>query len=105
MFDMRRIARTQDECMHITVVIAAIGTEMLLPFWSLGSDGHHDLAHHRFVSLIGCRDLYRYRCAALIDQQMDFSARAGAVGRVLATGLTAQWSRARATINRLPVPL
>src|SRR5205814_7452796 len=54
---------------------------------------------------IGCRDLHRDGCAALIDQQMDFRARAGAVGRVLAGSLTAQWSRATTTINRLPAPL
>ena len=35
---------------------------------------------------------------------MDFRALSGAVGRVLAGRLTAQGSRARATINRLPVP-
>src|SRR5205085_12347128 len=102
MFDMRRIARTQDKRMHITVVIAAISTEMLRLGRSLGRDGHHDLTHHRFVGLIGGRDLDRYRCAALIDQQMDFTALSGAVGRVLAGRLTAQWRRARATITRLP---
>src|SRR4051794_8262867 len=105
MFDMRRIARTQDEGMHISVVIAAIRTEMLLPFRSLGRDRDHDLTHHRFVGLIGGRDLDRDRCAALIDQQMDFTALSGAVGRVLAGRLTAQWRRTRATINRLPGPL
>jgi len=91
--------------MHITVVIAAIGTEMVLLGRSLGRDGDHDLTHHRFVRLIGGRDLDRDGCAAPPDQQVDFTARAGAVGRVLAGRLAAQWSRARATINRLPGPL
>ena len=91
--------------MHISVVIAAISTEMLLLGRALGSDCHHDLAHHRFVGLIGRRDLDRDWCAALIHQQVDFRSCAGAVGRVLAGGLTAEWSRTTATINRLPVPL
>lgn len=105
MLDMRGVARTQDKRMHVAVIIAAIGTEMLLLARSFGGDSHHDLAHHRFVGLIGCRDLHCDGCAALIDQQMDFRACAGAIGRVLAGGLTAQRGRATAAINRLPAPL
>ena len=104
MVAVRRIARTQDKRMHIRVVIAAISTEMLLLGRALGRDGTHHLAHHRFVGLIGRRDLDRDGCATLINQQVDFRARTGAVGRVLAGGLTAQGSRARATINRVPAP-
>src|SRR5262245_17339150 len=105
MFDVRGIARTQDKRMHISVVIAAISTEMLLLARAFGSDCHHDFAHHRFIGRIRRRDLDRDWCATLINPQVDCRARPGTVCLVLASGLATELSRARATINRLPLPL
>src|SRR6188508_2376914 len=91
--------------MYISVVIAPIGTELLLLCRAFGRDGDHHLAHHRFVGRIRRRDPHGDGRATLIDQQMDFTARPRAVGRVLARGLATEWCRTTAAVDRLPAPL
>jgi hypothetical protein len=79
--------------------------QILLLSRSLGGDRHHQPAHHSFVGLIGRRDPHGDGCAALIDKHMDFATLSGAISWVLASGRAAQWRRATAAVDRLPLLL
>jgi hypothetical protein len=54
---------------------------------------------------VGSCDIHRQRCAALIDQDMDFAPAFATLRRVLARLGTAQGCRTTFTVNRLPLDL
>lgn len=65
----------------------------------------HQILDRPLVVLIGATDVDGQRRTPLIDQNVDFRAQLGAIGRVFARFATARRRRTRSTVHGLPAPL
>ncbi len=90
--------------MNIRIVIASIGTQMLLTRWAWHHDRENQVIGRPFVVFVGARDMNGQRRAPFIHQNVGFAPLFGSIGRVLSRLIAAQRCRTRFAINRLLFP-
>ena len=107
MLDMRCVELLFNHLMDIIIVVAFVGTEMLLNVlrvWALDHNGKDEVIGRPFVMLVGASDMNGEWCSELVNQNMDFCPKFASICGVLACFLPTQRCRTRLAINRLPFP-
>lgn len=107
MLDMRNVVCAAHVLVHIGIIVALVGTEMLFNFVgrrSLDDDGKDQIISGPFIMCIGTGDVQRERHTVLINQQMNLAALLAPIGGVLSSGFTSEWRGRRFAVDRLPFP-
>ena len=103
MFDMLLVTGFADNCMHVRIIIAFIGTQMLVR-GAYQYDGKDQRTRIPFVMLIGAADQDAQGGTTLVDQEMNFAARFPSVSRVFACLSASQGGWYAFAVQTLPSP-
>jgi hypothetical protein len=103
-FDMSDIALLLHKAMDIIEVIASVSTQMLFGIRARDNNRDNQVICRPFVMDVCTSDKYCQRCAASVDQDMDFTPTLAPVDRALTRCLTTQRGGTSFGIQCLPLP-
>jgi len=105
--DMSNILFLFNHLMDVIVVVAFVGTQVLLDLLRVGPLNHNrddEVIRRPLVMLIGCGNVDREGSTMLVNQQVNFAAALASIGRIAACLYASQRCWTRFAIYRLPCP-